>query len=99
MAPSAPAPRPGLAACGLVSRQQKMVHAADSGRRVEQAGGDAGAENGGQHHVGVAFDMLLTLHDVDAPFPELRERFGHFSAPSTASIFCFSVAMVKGLIK
>ncbi len=97
--------RVAAAALPVIAGQQEMVHAANPGHRVAEAGGDAGPQDGGQIHVRVVGDVELALDDVHAA---LRVRCGggarvplrhHVTGPKTASIFSCSVATVKGLTR
>src|SRR5262249_44016944 len=78
------------------SGQQKMVHAADARHGITKTCSHARAENGRQHHVGIADDLVLALNDVHASGCNF---VGHFSAPKTASIAAFIFSMVKGFAR
>ena len=65
-----------------------MVHAADPGDRIEQACGDAAAEQGGDDHPGLGHHGMLALDD--------GEPAHQVSSPKTRSIFSFSAAGANG---
>jgi len=48
-----------------ISRQKKVIHAADSGLWVAQTGGHAGAEDGRQNDVRVVDNAEFALHNVN----------------------------------
>lgn len=50
----------------VLTGKEKMIHAAETADRVPQAGGDAGAEDRGQHRLGIVINILLALNNMDA---------------------------------
>jgi hypothetical protein len=50
----------------VLAGQQEVVHTADAACRIPHARGDAGAEDRRQHRLGVVFNVVFTLHDMNA---------------------------------
>jgi len=80
--------------------QQEVIHPANAPLWIPQAHGHAAAQNGGQGDLGIAGDIVLALDHMDPLAGALGDVFNdHSSGPKTASIFSFSVAVVKGLTR
>src|SRR6516165_1463442 len=92
--------------------EEKVIHAANLRGGIADAGGNAGAKDRREHHIGVVGDEKLTLDNVEPMFADVVGRLisaalhagwpplpGHFNFPMTASIWVFSTGTVKGFAR